>query len=69
MSRKPKEIRPDIFDEETLYRFCHNCNVGIYKQHHQFPHKYIKCEVCGHTKEKYKFKGTEGSDKPDEEKD
>ncbi len=69
MSHKHKEATPGLFDEEVLYRFCHECNAGIYRQHHEFPHKYIKCPVCGHTKEIFKSKETLNSDKPDEGKD
>jgi len=38
--------------EEILEKFCHtNGCFGHYMQHHEFPHKYVKCVICGHTKE------------------
>lgn len=55
MARTPTEEElqksKDRYNKEILDRFCHNKCFGHYIAHHEYPHKYVKCCICGHTKE------------------
>ena len=51
MGHKPKDTPIGSFDKETLAKICSECNVGSYQAHHEYPHKYSKCSLCGHTKD------------------
>lgn len=62
MGRAPKEINPN-FDKQILSKICRQCGWGNYRLHPEQPHKYLKCCLCGHTKEILVDR------KPDEEKD
>lgn len=39
------------FDREVMSKICKICHSGVYMQHPEFPEKYLKCPICGHTKE------------------
>lgn len=51
MGHKPKDTPIGAFDDLTLSKICSNCKTGNYQAHHQYPHKYASCALCGHTKE------------------
>jgi ribosomal protein S27AE len=40
------------FEKQINAKICSNCKMGNYKQHHEKPHLWLKCGICGHTKSK-----------------
>ena len=38
------------FEKQILARICSNCHRGVYRQHHEWPHRFVKCDLCGFTK-------------------
>lgn len=55
MSRKKKSDKElDIYvkkhHEDLVKTICQLCKMGRYAQHHEKPHLWLKCPICGHTK-------------------
>jgi hypothetical protein len=48
-SKESSKAIQDKFEKDINDNFCKLCHAGNYRGHHQFPYKYLKCPICGHT--------------------
>lgn len=49
----PEELAKLVKESEKkiLAKICQMCHMGVLKPHHEKPNLWMKCEICGWTKQ------------------